>query len=299
MDFGDLRAYIDEHLHGRSKGRARIRDSHGMEAPDQPVRTKDRLLDLLGLLSRKVVEEIREGGHYTADLRFSTESPRLRALRLRQNKLREALLESQSGSAKRRKKSKGLRRQLLRLDAQIADVAAEEQRLHSQPVTAAQRRRQLLLRRVEIVERIGRDIDRAFGAVGSKLITGRLPWSLLPPGELSTDTLRHHYAKLQRRNPHIRYDPVRIEKAFSLGPNNCYVGRDEFDGYVVFTFAHTEKALLECPVFGNAIYVIGSDWRRLSRLSKRDLLANRASGTKKIVHRGDWFWRVELALGIR
>jgi len=47
-----------------------------------------------------------------------------------------------------------------------------------------------------------------------------------------------------------------------------------------------KKALLERPVYGNAIYVLGLDWKRLSRLSKRELLADETHGVTKIVHRG-------------
>lgn len=90
-----------------------------------------------------------------------------------------------------------------------------------------------------------------------------------------------------------------MRRAFSLRPEAWYVGIGEFDGYVVFTFPRTNKALLERPVYGNAVYVLGSDWRRLSRLSKRELLADGALGVTKIVHMGDWFARVVEALGLR
>lgn len=84
-----------------------------------------------------------------------------------------------------------------------------------------------------------------------------------------------------------------------LERDGCYVGADEFDGYVVFTFPYTEKALLERPVYGNAIYVLGADWKRLSRLSKGELLADHTHGITKIVHRSDWFERVKAVLGFR
>ncbi len=77
------------------------------------------------------------------------------------------------------------------------------------------------------------------------------------------------------------------------------VGADEFDGYMVFTFPRTNKALLERPVYGNAGYVLGPDWKRLSRMSKRELLADGTLGVTKIVHRGDWFARMKAALSFR
>jgi hypothetical protein len=159
------------------------------------------------------------------------------------------------------------------------------------------KRFQQQLQRLKILGRIQRDIECVF-KYGSIVPTSRLPWRVLPPGELSVGAVLEHYGRLQRRNPHIRYERERIKKAFSLQPDRCYVGQDEFEGYIVLTFAHTPRALLECPVFGNAIYIIDSDWKRWSRMSKRELL-HRANGVTRIIHKGDWFWRVKGELGIR
>ena len=60
-------------------------------------------------------------------------------------------------------------------------------------------------------------------------------------------------------------------------------------GYGKVMFARTEKVLFEGPVYGNAIYILGPDWRRLSRMSKQELLSGRARGINKIVHKGNWF----------
>jgi hypothetical protein len=152
--------------------------------------------------------------------------------------------------------------------------------------------------RLKIIERICTDIERAF-KFGTVVPMKHLPWRVLPPGELSVTTLHQHYHRLQQQNPHVRYERERITNAFSLHPDQCYVGRDEFEGYMVLTFAHTPKALLECPEFGNAIYIINSDWKRLSSKTKQELLANHSGEITKMVHKGDWFSRVKRGLGIR
>lgn len=186
-------------------------------------------------------------------------------------------------------------------------LAAREQSLRNRHEVAG-RRHELRERRQQIATRVERDVRRAFegGASGggdaasrSAILRSatRLTWVLLPPGQLTVERLRSHYAELARREPDVRYEPERIEKAFSLKPEQCYVGRGEFDGYVVFTFAYTDKALLECPIHGNAVYILGRDWRRLARLSKGALLAGGIGGATKIVHKGDWFARVKATLG--
>jgi len=50
-------------------------------------------------------------------------------------------------------------------------------------------------------------------------------------------------------------------------------GQDAFEGYIVLTFAHTPRALLvECPVFGNVINILDSDWKHWSRMTKQELV---------------------------
>lgn len=175
---------------------------------------------------------------------------------------------------------------------------AHKRKLKEAKDAAVHKLRQQQDTRLRIVKSIRRDIETTFelGAVPS---TGRLSWRVLPPGELSVNNVLRHYDGLQQHNPHISYERERINKAFSLRPDRCYVGSDEFEGYIVLTFDHTPRVLLECPVFGNAIYVVDFDWRRLSRMTKQDLLSRDSLGVTRIVHKGDWFSRVKRALGIR
>jgi len=164
---------------------------------------------------------------------------------------------------------------------------------------AARKRPQVRARRKQFVQRVRRDIERAFMLGAAMPAARRVSWRLLPSGELSVQAIRQHYKGLQQQNPHIKYETERITKALSLRPDRYYVGEDEFEGYIVLTFAHTPKALMECPVFGNAIYIINSDWKSLSKMTKQELLARGSMKVTRIVHKGDWFSRVKTELGIR
>lgn len=315
MDFGELRKFIDETLEGHRSGRS---DEEG-------PRSKEELEDLLELLREKTDEWVlptilRDPGAPPLFPWF-TPSERLDSLHTERERLEEALAEVQNDPEATKRSIRKARRRIKLLKDEVdaleeSEKADHERRreanLHSYREAQAAQERSLRERDAEvkrlpkrrlvrerIVTRVAKDIERAFSRSGGVVPTVRLPWRPLPPGELSADTLRWHYDSLQRSNPHIRYDPERIQKAFSLRPNRCYVGTDEFEGYVVFTFAHTEKALLECPIFGNAIYVLDADWRHLAKMSKRDLLADRPGEVTKIVHKGDWFGRVKRELGAR
>ncbi|MDP9476120.1 MAG: hypothetical protein M3R38_10635 [Actinomycetota bacterium] len=178
------------------------------------------------------------------------------------------------------------------------EKGAHKRKLKEAKDAAVHKLRQQRDTRLRIIKSIRRDIETTF-ELGTVPPTGRLSWRILPPGELSVHNVLRHYDVLQQHNPHISYERERINKAFSLRPDRCYVGSDEFEGYIVLTFAHTPRVLLECPVFGNAIYVVDFDWRRLSRMTKQDLLSRDSLGVTRIVHKGDWFSRVKRALGIR
>ena len=128
---------------------------------------------------------------------------------------------------------------------------------------------------------------------GSLKVT-RLPWVLLPVGELGRTKLLGHLDDYQRRNPQLRIQIERLDYAYQLGPLEVFVGRDEFDGYLAFTFDDSTNVLLEHPVEGNAAYVFTEDWRFLSRLTKSTLLQNYSGTVQRIIHRQDSYWREKL-----
>ena len=314
MDFGELRAFIDEALDRYCVGRPM------QEGP----RSKKQFLALLQMLRGKVHKPsvpstLPDPGPPPQVPGFAP-SERLAVLRAERGRLAADLVAAESNPEATKRSIRKLRRKLELARREIEPLEAAERRQHAEHTAAllrpyeearaayraslrereaaTKKRPTRVTRRKKIVERVERDIQHAF-APGGRQVTHRLPWKLLPPGELSIERLRRHYEDVQHRNPDIRYEPQRLEKAFSLRPKECYVGTDEFDGYVVFTFPHTERVLLECPVYGNAVYVISRDWKRLIRLSKRDLLDARPAEVTKIVHKGEWFSKIKLMLGIR
>ena len=57
-----------------------------------------------------------------------------------------------------------------------------------------------------------------------------------------------------------------------MHPDDIYIGRASFEGYVVFVFKKVNAAALDCPKVGNALYLMDADkWKFLSQLSKTEL----------------------------
>lgn len=315
MDFADLRRFIDDSLQELTI------PSNTTSA--RPLSEK-AFLELLDMLSGKFdVWDSSRGpsvpGKPPAVPEFLP-SEQLRVLLEEKERLAAALAFAEADPSATKRSIKKLQRKLRLLEEETSPVEAREMQDHAKRCKAilrpheqakraykvdiqkwddARRRRpQILRRRLEFIERIGRDIERAF-KLGGAVATNRLAWQVLPPGKLNADVILRHYDKLQRLDPGVRYERERITKALSLRPRECWVGSHEWSGYIVFTFAHTQRALLECPIFGNAIYVIDSDWKLLSRLTKQDLTSHRSQEVTKIVHKGEWFRKVKRELEIR
>jgi hypothetical protein len=118
----------------------------------------------------------------------------------------------------------------------------------------------------------------------------RLQWHPARPGSLSIANISRYYEDKHHYNPETRFDMDRIEKAKTLDPDDPpWLGPDGFDGYIIFTFPGTTKALMECPEVGNAAYVIHKGWESWSQMDKQELIAEaeRGGDVTRIPHQGD------------
>jgi uncharacterized Zn finger protein (UPF0148 family) len=125
-----------------------------------------------------------------------------------------------------------------------------------------------------------------------------LDFEVLPPGNWDVEDVIQHFKKLQE-NPLPEWrgmviDWRRIRQIQRLQPTDCYIGKKMWRGYQVYTFRFTPKVVLECPIKGNAIYVLGDNWREMLRFTKQEV---RDRGNPiKVVHKGDWLDRLATAL---
>lgn len=160
-------------------------------------------------------------------------------------------------------------------------------------VEKAERMREVESKREEAVRRAYRKVERAFGP--KRIST--LPWDFAAPGERTDDQVVYgYYREVLDRGQLENFDQERLDKILSLPRNGLLKGKAGFYGYIVLLFAHTDKALMECPVYANAIYVLDSSEERLLRMNKQELLAS--GEAKRIFHTGDWYQRVKQEFGI-
>jgi hypothetical protein len=121
-----------------------------------------------------------------------------------------------------------------------------------------------------------------------QIIPVKLAWEVLPAGHVEFANLKAHYQLRSEAQSNRVWDLSRLEFVHTLGPAQCFVGSEDFDGYVVFTFPRIGKAVLDNPLHGNACYIISGEWQGLSRLSKKELLGSHTQNVIRVIHRGDW-----------
>lgn len=128
----------------------------------------------------------------------------------------------------------------------------------------------------------------------------QLPFELLPPGSWDIDDLISHYRREAKNLPtglsgrEIQW--ARLTALKSLEPIMCYVGTEMWLGYILFEFPNSARVVLECPIEGNATYVLSGNWKTMVKHTKGYLRSKFPRRYKRIVHKGNWLERVGLSL---
>lgn len=125
----------------------------------------------------------------------------------------------------------------------------------------------------------------------------KVNWRLLPAGANPWDRAQH---AVEERTAVLSDDAQYIiteRQRFicSLGPTEVYVGEGGFSDYLAYIFPEKGVAVLESVTRGNAIYVFERNWRELSQLTKREILAG-GLHKDRIIHATGWPERLERAL---
>jgi len=141
-----------------------------------------------------------------------------------------------------------------------------------------------------------KELETQMEVQDENLLFGTVSWYILPPGEHPFSQIITYFNHTYGSTNNIHYEPERLYKIYDLKPNKIYGGKGGFIGYIAFYFELLKVAVLECPLSGNAIYIIKGDWKKLSQLTKAELLWYHEEEVIRIVHSGDWFSRLKHTL---
>ncbi len=121
----------------------------------------------------------------------------------------------------------------------------------------------------------------------------RVNWDLLPRGDFPWERAEKHIAAATK---HLSVEEQtvihhRLRHVAGFEPELIAVGRGGFSGYFAFGFPKKRMFILESTELDNATYVFGSDWEKLSQLTKKDILCNNLQ-KERIIHDRRWRFRL-------
>lgn len=122
----------------------------------------------------------------------------------------------------------------------------------------------------------------------------RLNWQILPKGKMPWEKLKEHLKPIVDRadEDSRHFIEERFETLNGYGPDFTAIGRGGFRGYIIVGFEEKKIYVVESGYYGNATYVFGDDWERLSQLTKKEILDDDLQ-EDRIIHTGNWFMGIK------
>jgi hypothetical protein len=114
-------------------------------------------------------------------------------------------------------------------------------------------------------------------------------WQFLPPGKHPWTTLQGHLAgKLGRvSDSTLKVILDRHHTIINHAPTEIVTGVGGFYDYMAYVFEDHDIVVLDSIRYGNAVYVLGSDWEAASQLTKAEII-NGQLAVARIIHSQGW-----------
>lgn len=130
------------------------------------------------------------------------------------------------------------------------------------------------------------DIRAAGAAARAYAGTVRVSWELLPVGSRD-EVVEAVRQRMGGGGPVPDTVRERLAAFHSLNPRNIVIGTSGFSRYIGAQM-RDDLVVLENPIHGNAVYVLGSDWAEVSQRSRIDLLRDETAHYDRVVHTPGW-----------
>ncbi|MBX7062612.1 MAG: hypothetical protein K1X52_13230 [Pyrinomonadaceae bacterium] len=236
---------------------------------------------------------------------FCIEGHPSRAERLKQNRIQ---LEEISPPSLRRQVERQAKELNTRIEVAIQELqkraaettaqslAQENPRL-SREIRANQERResQLSKDRPLLIGRLRRRLERG-NKVPDAMAAEFLDFEVFPRGQLPMDS----FSQILRKRgipltPATLHRLNQIEKEFTYDVK-C-IGKNGFNGYIIYRFLNSNIVIAEKPIYGNATYLVRGEWeevKKILKLSRWEARTHYNKQVKRIIHYDEIQWLSEL-----
>lgn len=121
----------------------------------------------------------------------------------------------------------------------------------------------------------------------SYINTLNVSWDILPPGESSINLIKTLLSNKSNKASSPQDTSDRMKFFENLGVKKYIRGTNSFNSYIGALFDN-DIVLLENSSYGNAAYILKSDWETLSKLSRTELLSHYSDEIIRIPHNKNW-----------
>ena len=123
----------------------------------------------------------------------------------------------------------------------------------------------------------------------------RLDWEILRPGKSGKSDIGKSIDRIIDNNVPIAKRSMfkrNIESLRQKNPDVIAVGKNGFNGYIVFNYPKLKIAVLESLMPNNATYILNENWEEVSKLTKTQVLSN-SLHKDRIYHYQNWEKQIE------
>lgn len=119
-------------------------------------------------------------------------------------------------------------------------------------------------------------------------------WRILPPGKYpwvrAKEYLQEYFENAPNKNKNVL---INYHKALAKhSPEFLAIGKNSFNGYVVYGYTSKDLFVFESNQLGNATYVFKGEWEKASKLTKYEIIKGNMC-YKRIIHSRSWEETVE------
>ena len=116
-----------------------------------------------------------------------------------------------------------------------------------------------------------------------------LNWDILPKGKYPWNIIKRNLKPLVSNKSNTKKQIMFANCAYinEFEPDFVAYGKAGFRGYVILGFTKVNIYVLESVYSGNATYIFGQDWEKLSKLTKAEILSDNLQ-QDRIIHNSNW-----------
>ena len=140
-------------------------------------------------------------------------------------------------------------------------------------------------------------VDKALDAINTRAVK-ILPWEIFPQGQYPWEIIKENVDKyISNKVPQKNLITIKQRHEFltNYKPDFVAIGKNMFNGYIIYGFKDKCLYYFESNKTNNATYVFKGEWEDASKLTKKEIILGELC-YKRIIHTDNWINKIKIDL---